>query len=95
MLHHDRLTLWPETAGATEVRATVTPLRTSETIKYGGTDVQADYRVFLGPRVDPDGPGSMDWRGRRFQLIGAWETWTKRGRVHHYECVMRRITGGT
>ncbi len=74
-------------------RAEVRPLASTENVT-AGAQVTTRFRIFLGPRADDVTPAdALTWRGRDYEIEGAVEPHSDHGRLHHFEAVVKRVTG--
>lgn len=73
--------------------AEVRPLSSTETVA-AGQQVTTRFRVFLPPSaVDVTPSDALRWRERDYEAEGSVEPHLARGRLHHFEAVMKRVTG--
>lgn len=80
------------TASRTVTVATVQPLSSSEdTVEQERTVTR--WRVFLPPDADVHAADRVEWDGVSYEVDGDVERWKRRGVLHHFELVMRRVTG--
>lgn len=75
------------------IPADVQPLRSSEQILVGRTDVTALYRVVMqansvSAELTPS--TAIKWRGKKYTVEGDVEPHSLNGAVHHYEMTVRR-----
>lgn len=79
------------------VPAEVIALDTDATVSAGMELVITRYRVVFAATVDlPADPGAVKflWKEVAYAVDGSIERHTIRGRLHHYEAIIKRVTGG-
>lgn len=52
------------------------------------------WRIFLGPDADLAATDRIEWDGLTYEVDGDVERWKRRGRLHHLEAILIKITQG-
>ncbi|WP_422748595.1 hypothetical protein ACN27E_09760 [Mycobacterium sp. WMMD1722] len=77
------------------VRAEVVALDTDATVAANAEFVITRYRAVLAPTVDLPadvGAAVIHWGGVAYLVDGSVERHVLRGRLHHYEAILKRVT---
>ncbi|GAA2516693.1 phage head completion protein [Winogradskya humida] len=80
-------------AVAVEYPAGVGPASSTEDV-HDQQRTTTRWRVFLPPTADLEATDRVTWDGTTFEVDGDVERWKRRGRLHHVEAVLLKVTQG-
>lgn len=81
------------TASAVDYPAEVGPTSTTEDVD-DQQRTTTRWRAILPPLADVEATDRIRWDGQDFEVDGEVECWKRRGRPHHVEAVLLKVTQG-